>query len=680
MTTRAVRIASLSVISLFSVTILVRPAHASPVTVDRARQAAAGWLQTGPAPLGAAMGRPITDVQTYADADGQPQYYVVTLQTTGFVIVAADDWIEPIIAFVEEGIYDPTPDKPLGALVTTDVPGRLAAAHQAQALEFAAPDQQAATAQRKWARLEQAAHEAADTGLATVSDVRVSPLLLSKWNQETECNNPCYNYYTPSYYPCGCVATAMAQLMRFYQHPTTGIGARSFAITVDDVVRTVKTRGGDGAGGPYNWAGMTLDPDCATSLTQRQAIGALCYDAGVSVNMDYTLYGSGANTLDAKDSFVSVFGYSNAIKGYNSGSTLGTGLLAMANPNLDAGYPVVLGIKGTIGGHAIVADGYGYNTATLYHHLNMGWSGEDNAWYNLPTINTSIGTFTSVYRCVYNVYVTGSGEIISGRVIDKTGAPLKGATVTARTSGDVTFTDTTDDRGIYALAKLPSKTTFTMTASYPGLGFAGKSIATGTSTDFGNTSGNVWQVNFGSAEAPPKAENASVDAVVGTPPVTITLQATDEGLPSPPGALTYIIKSLPTRGTLNDPGLGSITRVPYTIVNGGNPGRLLGLLLRLRLLHLHRQRRRKPPPPAATQTWRRSASPRSIAARGASVSGATTWNYPMYTYYHDCRVQSIYLASEVGQGREDHRTVAESHQYPRAGDEGLDHPHENTLP
>ena len=88
---------------------------------------------------------------------------------------------------------------------------------------------------------------------------------------------------------------------------------------------------------------------------------------------------------DASAALKNVFKYSNSICGGDGTDNIGAGLTTMLNPNLDAGFPCLLGIYcGSAGGHAIVADGYGYDSSTLYHHLNMGWSGVDTAWYNLP--------------------------------------------------------------------------------------------------------------------------------------------------------------------------------------------------------------------------------------------------------------------------------------------------------
>ena len=67
---------------------------------------------------------------------------MVYLNPAGFVIVSADDMVEPIIGFLPEGQYDPSPDNPLGAMVSQDLPGRVLAARQ---MEKQVQDRRAAT-------------------------------------------------------------------------------------------------------------------------------------------------------------------------------------------------------------------------------------------------------------------------------------------------------------------------------------------------------------------------------------------------------------------------------------------------------------------------------------------------------------------------------------------------------
>ena len=200
------------------------------------------------------------------------------------------------------GEYDPSDQNPLAALVNQDVPRRLVLAQEeeAQARARGVPFEprgfrrQARDKWERWQGEPPTANAPADASLAGVSDVRVAPLVQSKWSQTTEGSNACYNYYTPpgspdtaSNYPCGCVATAMAQIMRYFQWPTAGVGTTSFAITVNGISQNKTLRGGDGLGGPYNWTSMVLDPNSSTGEPQRQAIGALTSDAGVAVHMDY---------------------------------------------------------------------------------------------------------------------------------------------------------------------------------------------------------------------------------------------------------------------------------------------------------------------------------------------------------------------------------------------------------
>ena len=505
----------------------------APIVQDDAVKAVRGWLKQGATRLRDSLGNTPTGVTAYRNAAGSVVYYVVDLAPSGFIIVSADDEVEPVIAFAAEGVYEPSDANPLGALVGRDLPGRLAVVRQAPQREAALSAAGPAAAQGKWRTLLDRADVAAvENGLGTVADARVYPLVASNWSQTTVSGNACYNYYTPpnaegtaANYPSGCVATACAQLMRFWQHPTAGVGTASFNISVSGAATTRSLRGGNGAGGPYAWANMVLTPSAGTTLAQCQAIGALCHDAGVAVNMNYAAGASGTDTMKAADSLKDTFGYSNAVKGYNSANNIGPGLNAMVNPNLDAGYPVLLGISGPPGGHAIVCDGYGYDTGTLYHHCNMGWAGSQNAWYNLPTIDAGSMTFTSTYKCVYNVYVTGTGEIISGRVTDAGGAPIAGATVLALRTGGGSFSATSNARGVYALPKVPASSTYTVSCTASGYTFSNCGVNTGVSTDYDPVSGNVWGVNFTGTPASPTT-TASTTTTTGTGATTTTTTGT----------------------------------------------------------------------------------------------------------------------------------------------------------
>lgn len=482
---------------------------AGPTTAYDAEMVVSGWLKAAVQPLGTNLGRRVEHVETFNNENGHAAYYIVHLKPSGFVIVSADDTVEPIIGFADDGTYDSSPDNPLGALVTGDLSRRVGDAGNKFSLLMNPGVAAPGSPQGKWRYFTDLAQNPADgfslMSLMCVSDIRVLPLVQSRWSQATACGEHTYNYYTPENYPCGCTATALAQVMRYYEYPTTQIGVNEFAVDVHGTrSQTVHTRGGDGLGGPYNWSDMVLRPEAncaALTEAQRQAIGTLCYDAGVAVSMSYTPSGSGSFLPDAKDALVTTFQFENAVLGYSASNDIHAGMTNMINPNLDAGAPVILAILNASNedsAHAVVCDGYGYDSSTLYHHLNMGWAGTDDVWYNLPDIDGIRGSYSTVFGCIYNIFSSGAGEIVSGRVLDPDGLPIANARVFAKPSGRIPLMALTDDRGIYAFENLNSNTVYTLEPRADGYVFSGVSVEVDVlrSEDGSAKSGNRWGVDI----------------------------------------------------------------------------------------------------------------------------------------------------------------------------------------
>ncbi len=501
------------------------PVLADPVAPAAAQEVVRGWLAHGARPLGAALGGDVERVVPYEGSAGQAAWYVVYLRPAGFVIVPADDWLEPILAFVPRGKFDPSPRHPLGALVAADLRHRLVAVRQARQALAAAPLPAAYRAHREqWRALQAAAGSGRNLNpfTASISDERVPPLVGSAWDQESEggANDYCYNYFTPNHDPCGCGPTAAAQLLRYHQYPAAGVGARSFEVTVENDPNpywTLTLKGGDGAGGPYNWSAMPLDPDENTPAAQRQAIGALCHDVGAAAQARYGPLSTSTDFFTVAEIMKSVFYYRQAIAAFNNYESISAAaLVSMLNPNLDAGLPTLLGIDGDYGGHAVVCDGYGYDHGTLYHHVNLGWGAYysvANAWYALPLVDPPAATFTAVIACLYNVYPSGSGEIISGRITDSTARPLAGATVFAELAGSGSRAVASDSRGIYAFSRLPADTEYTLRVEKTGYAFSARTAFTGHSGDYQNGSGNQWGVDFvGSGGVGPDPDPANQPA------------------------------------------------------------------------------------------------------------------------------------------------------------------------
>jgi hypothetical protein len=512
--------------------------RALPTTSYDAEMVVKGWLKVYPHPLESSIGRQIMSVETFTDEQDEPIYYVVYLQPSGFVIVSADDLVEPIIAFAGSGTYDPAPENPLGALVTQDLKLRIAAVRRTSVPMSVTPQAVFSDSQKKWSYLIGRAEISNDgfeqMGIAPVcddnlSDLRVPPLVQSKWGQGNiyDSNDQplaCYNYCTPQIiinsvsfvegeidnYPCGCVAVAMAQFMRYQRYPQEPVEPKQFAFLVDGKDADDWLIRGDGPDGAYNWDDMIEVPDDNITDQQRRAIGVLCHDAAIAIETEFAPDGSSASLDNAVKAFLKTFQYSNAEWAENEGSYVDRKyFLSLINPNLDAGIPVILGFRVSEYpwmGHAALCDGYGYNMSILYHHLNMGWEGEHDCWYSLPDITVSDKVqYNTITQSVYNIFTDCTGEIISGRIIDVDGKSFVNVTVTAKSeTGTSVHTTATNGKGIYAFIGLDSDTVYTITPDRMGydfdlnLGYGPElnNVRTGRSGGESFISGNRWGVDF----------------------------------------------------------------------------------------------------------------------------------------------------------------------------------------
>lgn len=467
---------------------------AAPRSAEDARLMADGWLRVArDAPLHERLGS-LGDAELLT-ADGQTVGYAFALRPRGFIVTSADDSVEPVIAFSRTGRSPAAVGSPLAALLQADLPQRLAAAPTLRATRAL----QLSEAADKWALFTAAAEDGGEisalsnNGLASPpADLRVAPLLGSRWGQSTVSGMTCYNTYTPSNYVCGCIGTSWGQIMRYHQYPTNGIGTLTRTILVNTTSRSATTRGGNGSGGPYAWSSMPLLPDATLTLAQRQAVGALTYDIVVAAstnNSGVISQYTSTNTSAYMPPFVmtGTFGYGNTIRYENSVNRTNA-----INANLDAGYPVNVSLPG----HAVVCDGYGFQSGTAYHHLNMGWNGQEDAWYTLGTITSGGYIFTGIQYIYGNVFPGVTGEVVSGRVLDSGGSPLANATVTLTPGGR---TDVTDGAGVFGFAGVASGASVTLTASKSGYSFAPKNVTLGTSANFTTTCGNRPNNDFAGA-------------------------------------------------------------------------------------------------------------------------------------------------------------------------------------
>ena len=132
----------------------------------------------------------------------------------------------------------------------------------------------------------------------------VSPLLGNiNYNQDAPYNDMCPEYDGSNCFT-GCVATAIASIMKYYEYPTKGIGTNSY--TTDTYKLNCSFDFGNTT---FDWDNMLDTYDGSETTTQKNAVATLMKACGVAMNMDYTIYGSGAYSYLVPIRISQYFGY-----------------------------------------------------------------------------------------------------------------------------------------------------------------------------------------------------------------------------------------------------------------------------------------------------------------------------------------------------------------------------------
>ena len=448
---------------VFAAMVAASVSWAVEVTPEQATTAAGNWIKRGPARVKSKFRSTAAKATvTSRDSSGRVLYHAVNLEGGGFVVTSGDTRLTPVVAFSDTGCYRDDKDNPLYVLLQAGRANAVASLNAATNKEGVSNGRSAAESEWRSLLSDQQERVSNSTGSASsVSVVYVDKLIKTKWGQDSwdgYVDGPSvFNYSTPNNYVCGCVATVGAQIMRFWQYPTAEIPQFSNACAVDDSPVTRYS-----IAGAFNWANMPLSAETTPTVTeaQKEAIGMLTYNVGVAVGMSWHSGSSGASPFALPNALETRFGYQSGGIFVQFDAYLPLGYTARAEAlrnalyaSLDAGMPVCVSIQGSVSGHAVIADGYGSILGTSYTHLNMGWAGIDDAWYDLSDALPGPGTstYSVIDGLVFNIHPTEKGDVISGRVWSSGGANLAGATVTLRDSSDnLIGTTTTSESGVYS--------------------------------------------------------------------------------------------------------------------------------------------------------------------------------------------------------------------------------------
>ena len=292
--------------------------------------------------------------RTQPNKTGAPYYLFNDAGNKGFVLVAGNEAMGTVLARSTTASLD-----------TLHAPEGLQFLLEAYRERFQTVQKLSATDRKRYFAAN------TTTGIYTP----VAPMVKSQWGQEYPFNNNLGGYRY-----AGCVATAMAQIMYFHRWPEQGVGSYSYINSYDG--RRLEA---DFSASRYAW-NLMFDSYKRRYLTdeQKNAVGRLLHDVGVAVNMGYTPYASSSTNEAAQNAFKNYFSYNVGFASkINEGAR---GFINMLHEELSNGYPVyIAGMTGgsKSGGHAMVADGINANGLI---HLNFGWDGAADAYYNLQSL------------------------------------------------------------------------------------------------------------------------------------------------------------------------------------------------------------------------------------------------------------------------------------------------------
>lgn len=367
---------------------------AVPVDKDRAKDVAKLFLQKQIVKGGqnrAPQNLRLEDVNV-SQYDGK--LFVFNTASGGFVVVSANDVAYPILGYSDEN-----------SLKAENIPSNVKAWLDLYAKEIQmAVDSgvvQSEDVMKAWSNVESYSNAA----------VIVSPLILTRWNQSPLYNNLCpmdnaKNERTVT----GCVATAMAQVLKYWDYPVTGNGDYSYN-------HTLGTQFADFGATTYDWANMPLELTATSTDVQVAAVAQLMYHCGVSVEMDYGVSstgGSGAFTISSKSNTThcaeyalrEYWGYKPTLQGLQKAQYNDADWKKMLKDDLKAGRPIIYSGYGD-GGHCFVCDGYNEDE---YFHFNWGWGGMYDGYFLLNAlapgsggIGSGGGTYNNDQQAIFGV-------------------------------------------------------------------------------------------------------------------------------------------------------------------------------------------------------------------------------------------------------------------------------------
>ena len=409
-------------------------AWAAPVDEATARRVAHNYITQHIALHGdwAGHSRPTVNRVALVSHEGVAIGYLASVNPSGYLLVSYDDDLVPVIIYAPIGNFEPDNVMKLGSIESWILPEtkirlqsnaeRLAELQQVADESLAARLRDESPAARAWAFFDREVDVfqpllpginekvGALDGVNLKAD-KLGPLLRTAWNQGEDRAPYTYNLYTPAASGCahtvtGCVATAAAQILKYWNWPDRGTGTSSYTWQGQTLSANYDFA--------YNWSAMPASLGSASSSAQIDSVARLMQHVGVAFRMSYgcgSTGGSGAVTDDVATVFPQYFKFRTGIRTVTRSAVSAAVFFQTIQAELDANppRPILFSMRTSSGGHAVVVDGYQTGVTNMVQ-VNMGWGGFANAFYDISNDWAAGGNnwIASTQRAFVNIQPTSS--------------------------------------------------------------------------------------------------------------------------------------------------------------------------------------------------------------------------------------------------------------------------------
>ena len=349
--------------------------HAEAVSMEQARQKAMQVL--GCSKATAMEGQPATTRM----GSKEPAYYLFSNPQGGYAVIAGEDSFPDVVAYSMQGSIEA--DRPLPPAMQWMLNLYAQCVEAVRTGEADAPAGQMAT---------------------RAAIPVVEPLVPTTWDQDKP-----YNLLCPDGCPAGCVATATTQIMYFHRWPEQGKGQVMTYYNSQPLMENLDEH-------RYDWDAMRLTTaEYQGNDAAKQAVARLTYDVGLAVKMEYSPSGSGSTHSRVVRALYTNFGYrASSLRSMDRECYTADEWMQIISKELLARRPVYYrGVSPEGGGkdaagHAFVLDGTDVRGLV---HINWGWDGYCDGYFDIALLNPSKYAFTANQGMVVGIQPARDGNI-----------------------------------------------------------------------------------------------------------------------------------------------------------------------------------------------------------------------------------------------------------------------------